>query len=886
MKPLKLVMQAFGPYPGREEIDFCERARAGIFLIKGPTGSGKTTIFDAMSMALYGKSTSEEDKSKTGRNKLEEWRCNQANTKDETIVEFTFEAGGKIYRFSRKLIPKRVRLDQVNAVSCMDENDVFQAIEENPKDSVMNAKAEEIIGLNSNQFKQVVLLPQGKFEQFITASSSEKEQILSRLFDASQWERYAYVLFEKADARKKALSEEKNIIEISLSEEKEGFKTLDELNAYISTLENELEHIEQKHLLFQAETKKAALDEDKKLVEKYHRLHELEEVKIKLANKAEEISLLKAELEKADKAEKVREPICEVEKCLDNYENRKTDCEALGKKAPQLEDAQKEAKLAYEQHRMNKVVEECSQQIAKLEAKRSVYEQIDQLYQAAEDAKSVYHEAERIFRTQEKLLEKAKEAAENKLLRSNEAEQKARLYRNKYYAGIYGEIASSLEDNFPCPVCGSTSHPRPAKRSEEAVTKAVMEEAEQIAVNAKKDWQLSEENRVLADGKTREQERKLSDAKSKREQASALYTEASKNLIRGVNSTEELENEIKGIRLKIEQYKRKESALEEAYHAANAALIKHRERIEASQKEHEKAKLQYESAREGLLKKLEENGYDTMEDAKADQLSAKECIQKQKWLTEYDTKVKDNILYLDQQVKLLAGTKEPDSSLFAERQKEIDEEQKCYTKDQTQISGEIKRLKNKYLQLEKKNKHYLDNIHEAETDWAFAKSLRGDTGIGLMRYVLGIMFDQIISEANRMLEMVHGGRYRLYRTNEKGSGNKRGLELEVLDAREKNNRRPVSTLSGGEKFLVSLSLSIGMSAIAQKSGLHIEALFIDEGFGTLDESSIVDAMDILQHVQKSNGMIGVISHVSVLEGTISKHIEVVKTNHGSTLQVC
>ena len=135
-----------------------------------------------------------------------------------------------------------------------------------------------------------------------------------------------------------------------------------------------------------------------------------------------------------------------------------------------------------------------------------------------------------------------------------------------------------------------------------------------------------------------------------------------------------------------------------------------------------------------------------------------------------------------------------------------------------------------------------------------------------------------------MLEKVHGGRYRLYRSDDKGAGNKRGLELKVYDNRSPDtDGRSVTMLSGGEKFLVSLSLSIGMSTVAQKTGVQIDALFIDEGFGTLDDGSIHDAMDILESVRKSSAMIGIISHVQLLESNIPTHLEVIKTKEGSAI---
>ena len=176
-----------------------------------------------------------------------------------------------------------------------------------------------------------------------------------------------------------------------------------------------------------------------------------------------------------------------------------------------------------------------------------------------------------------------------------------------------------------------------------------------------------------------------------------------------------------------------------------------------------------------------------------------------------------------------------------------------------------------------------EKIREAEEDFAFAKKLRGDSGTGLQRYVLGIMFSSVVAAANQMLELVHGGRYRLYRSDEKAQGtNKRGLELKVFDRNSvEHGGRFVSTLSGGEKFLASLALSIGMSTIAQKSGIKIEALFIDEGFGSLDEDSISDAMNILGSIQQANGLVGIISHVQLLQDRIPTKLQVQEVEGGS-----
>ena len=255
-------------------------------------------------------------------------------------------------------------------------------------------------------------------------------------------------------------------------------------------------------------------------------------------------------------------------------------------------------------------------------------------------------------------------------------------------------------------------------------------------------------------------------------------------------------------------------------------------------------------------------------------------------VVEHQTATQENKKKLDQKKKELEGKNEPDNSKFDERQKEINDEADNYTNNKTRLTTDIDRLSAKHEKLQKEKLDYDNGIKQVEDDWGFAKKLRGDTGVGLSRYVLAVMFGQVIAEANRMLEKVHGGRYRLLRTSDRGAGNKRGLELKVHDNRSPDKEgRSVAMLSGGEKFLVSLALSIGMSTIAQTAGVQIEALFIDEGFGTLDEKSIGDAMDVLDSVRKSSGTIGIISHVAVLEENIATQVEVIKKSEGSHIRL-
>jgi len=199
------------------------------------------------------------------------------------------------------------------------------------------------------------------------------------------------------------------------------------------------------------------------------------------------------------------------------------------------------------------------------------------------------------------------------------------------------------------------------------------------------------------------------------------------------------------------------------------------------------------------------------------------------------------------------------------------------------LESECKRLEAQGKDLEKRQKAYEAARSKTDGDLDFARRLRGDKGVSLQRYVLGVMLTAITIQANRLLEGVCGGRYRLYRTDQvAGRSHKSGLELEVLD-NLMGQRRSVTTLSGGEKFLVALSLAIGLSTVvqAQGSGLRLEAMFVDEGFGSLDREAIHDALEVLQGIGGRTGLVGIISHVEALAEAIPAKIEIHKGKNGS-----
>lgn len=885
MKPLKLELQAFGPYVERQTVDFEKLAQSGIFLIKGNTGSGKTTIFDAMTFALYGGGSGEDAKSKNGRNDLEEWRCTQADNALDTFVSLTFSVRGRTYYFKRSLVMKRTKLSPANEAGEIDENGNVIPFFNNPRGDDLTAKAVEIIGLTKEQFRQVILLPQGQFERFLTASSGEKEDILQKIFGTEQWERYAKSFFETVSARKQALDEENNDVRKSLSEE--DVDSVEELAQKIEDARQEKQRVEAAHSEFDGTKRQEALNRDQQLFAQFKQLRDLEKTADTLAQQAADIEALREQYAAAEKAETLREVIASYETAFAQKGLRDKNFDAQLAKLPASEEAEVKAREALAQHEQNSPVADLQKTIGEYEAKLPVYQGYDALKAAFVKAEKEWKAEQRVAKQTQEAFDNAITAAASSKHAFDDADQTAREYRNRYYSGIYGEIAASLTEGDPCPVCGSTSHPYPAEKAADSVTKAQMEETEKDAEEKKEVWKNAETARTEAESKNASQAQLVSEKNQAMQTAKAQMEAAQQNLIEGIPDDTALQERIDVLGNRIKLYQQKTESLQAALTSATNALSAQHEAIRNANEEKQKAAQALENV-EGLLSTaLKERDYPDLAAAKADMLPATRRQSMHGQIVAYETSCKENAAALREKQSELSTVSEPNASLFEDRQAEITGEASEFNRKDAELAGTIARWEKKHKNLAEKSRHFAENIHQADNDLAFARKLRGDTGIGIQRYVLAVMFNQVIGEANRMLVNVHGGRYQLLRSDEKGSGNKRGLELKVHDNRcPEKEGRTVGMLSGGEKFLVSLALSIGMSTVAQKSGVQIEALFIDEGFGTLDDDSIHDAMNVLDSVRRSSGTIGIISHVQLLEANIPTHLEVVKKDTGSLIKLC
>lgn len=880
MKPIKLEFQALGPYKGYEIIDFEKLSNNGLFLICGETGSGKTMILDAMTYALYGKDNGD------ARADLEALRCNQSDFGTDTFVKFTFENKGTVYIFEKRLICKKKKFSKSQNVFRINNDGNPEVIFENGKDKEITEFATELIGLNKDQFRQVIILPQGKFERLLTSKSDEKQEILSNIFGTKKWDKVAEIFFTNADSQRKYYKDLKNRIDniIKLYD----CESTDDFYKKLEDTETELKNIEVEFKKNDYKNKLDKLNEQKNLSEKFNELEaKINELK-DYHKYDDEIEKIKKKLEKSVKANAIRDEITVYQNSKNNLNSRQNELNKLQNET--LPKSKKEYDLAdkdlNEHKNKSDQIEEIKARKTHLEGKKDIYKNIDITLSQLKSANELYEQERERECARKKEYEEIKETAdklknEYEDLNSKHSEQ-FHIYNN----GICGELASELKDESPCPVCGSTTHPHKASRIDGAITREALDKLKEDVDNKYKEWDKAEKDLQEANSDLSVQKDKTNSAATAKNTAEEKYNTLKANKDKDINSLNELNNAINSIDESVADYNKALADLTKIFDQKKTLFDESNAKFKTAQAELKNAEKQFDKSQMELVAALEKQGFSDIDEAKKYIIEPFQQNEMQEKITTHNTNIKrcdDDIKKIK---KSIEGKAKPNIDDINRSINDINEKITEYNETSIRLTERIETLNNTKKSIDSLNKEYESGFQQADDDYSFAKAIRGDTGIGLQRYVLAVMFSKVIAEANRMLENVHGGRYRLYRTDDKGTGsNKRGLELKVHDSYSpENDGRSVALLSGGEKFLVSLSLAIGMSTVAQKSGVKIDAMFIDEGFGTLDSNSIDDAMTVLSSIQKANGLVGIISHVQVLRDNIPTKLEVIKSNKGSTIK--
>lgn len=865
MKPLKLTMRAFGPYAGETVIDFEKLQGRHLFLICGPTGAGKTTILDAMCYALYGKTSGD----RTG----EKMRSDYADSSERTEVIFDFMLGDKTYRATRspaQMVDKKRGSGQTLAAMQASLSELEDGKEINTLRTGIEEAAGKLIGLNADQFCQVILLPQGDFRKLLVAKADEREAILKQLFKTQRFSEFKDRLKDRLDAKvrekmEKQTREDQILSSSGATDEKqlsqmveEAGKELKEAQDIVKSREkesNEFREVYQKEtaLMGHFTELEKALKQDAALKNEEGRMKEME-ASLSLIRSARELAPYFVQLDgitREGKQEAVKLKTARAD--METYSKLN---ETLEKRIQEL-DAMKEKR---EEERKTAL------KMQDLVPKAKLY---GAAVQALKNAKNALSRAEE----ETKRLQAAAEAARKA---RDEQKEKADAVRKSYIDGQAFLLAEGLEDGVPCPVCGAIHHPAPARGGDNVAKAEDVERAQKeyerasaaydrandakekhstgayakaMSDHAKADAQMktleeipeayrdpkyleAESTRLLTDIRKWEQDKETAAAQLRKAGADLSASQAA------CRNAEERREEL------VKKYRETESVLKEASDKAGFQSL--------------------DECKEWYKKKdTEESVRKTLEQYRADRKSTEERIKAEEQAT--------------------AGKERPDMQALNEKSKALQDQLKKASERAAALKERTETLQKavsdaRAIEKELEDLRKEEGLIRGLYDLTSGKKTR----ITLERYVLGTLLDDVANAANLRLLSMSRRRYSLHRmTDESGLG-KGGLSLEVSDSFT-GRSRPANTLSGGETFLASLSLALGLADVVQsrQGGVRLDTMFIDEGFGTLDPDSLNSAMNTLIDLQNTGRMVGIISHVPELEERIDARLRVTPAEKGS-----
>ncbi len=871
MKPVELRISGWGPYKDLQTIDFTRMEERGLFLITGATGAGKTTIFDAIMYALYGCMSGEVREKGTVRSDF-------AKPDTPTFVELTMTHKGEsyhIYRNPEYLRPrkrkgadgKELTKEKEKAILTLPDGSSIEGSSE------VTRKIEELLCLDYRQFKQISMIAQGEFTKLLTASSQEKTKILRQIFDTGLYEKLAQILKERSNAIYKEVSGYRH----KMDEDVELYHPMEESAEKFAALVQGKAYDYEAVLAFLKEEKNRIGKAEKEVLAQYQQLEERTLIlngRLVEAQKA-------AELQKSFEKERDRKRL------LDSRKEEMQQKETLLWKADRAGEIRQQELLCEES---GKQIDKIRQQIRHLQEETGLREQqilsLQKLPEYQEDFEAACELKEKLSAQKQeskhnielcKQLEAQLKQLQEVYLGLEQEEVLARQAyeetEHRYRHNLAGILSAELEENQPCPVCGSVHHPAPAAVTKEHLTKEKVDQA-------KKEWLQKQEKTMRQHGETMA-------AKGKAEQAKEKGGELLKSIEQMQAQEEKLPTEIKELLLK---YTRKSFEGE-----LNRLLTL---RVESAEKQEQLRSLQEELQKEQeLFKERDEEraallmkyGFASRQEYQGSLLSKEQIEDGKRELQDYEKNCKANeelLQHLKEQVQALV-LPEP-AKLQEELQTALEEkravQQSLSKKQESRNLTErtFTSLKTKLVSLKETMEHY--SLVKGLDDLANGNNKKR---LVFEQYVLISYFEEILYAANLRLQTMSSGRYELRRVRGiVDARSKDNLEMEVLDYYT-GKYRSVKTLSGGESFKVSLSLALGMSDViqAQSGGIQVETMFIDEGFGTLDGESLDQACLVLQGLTESNRLIGLISHVPELSEKIPDQIRIHKTNTGSRIEV-
>ena len=871
MKPIKLTMQAFGPYANCVTVDFNKLGTDGLFLISGDTGAGKTTIFDAISFALYGEASGGND-----RRSSKSFRSDYADPQTETYVELTFSHRGGTYTVRRN--PEYLRAKQRGSGQTVQSSSVTLL---RHSDGAMQEKElaasaiKELIGLDREQFAQTVMIAQGDFLKILNAKSKDRKDLFQKLFATTKYARFQDLLREensKAERHQKEIDRAimQAAAEIQVSPEETDaflFTTLCEEPSVIDKALPPLRKLCQLQSTRLAEQKKQIKQTDLHLQSKIqeseyskhqnkllHDLRQTEQQNSELQAQSRHFTEIRNRLAIAEKAAEIHT----VYTAYSTAERRRKDAEtSLAEHRATLPELKEAVKLA-------------TAQLTNAEQRKATEAEYGKRQQNLESALELLQKRAQTH----EVLTKAKVLCQTKLTELQNAANTQQHCMSAYLAGQAGKLAEKLQENVPCPVCGSVSHPKPAEMPPHTPTDEELNAANQAQTKAVAAYE--KQKQFVAERETELQ--KLT------ESVQQLTGEDAPTVQKLQDTLQETRRELQEIQTVYTAAQKEAQTAERTLAAKQAACEEAERNLITCTNESSELKTQYQTA-------LAASDFSD-ETAFLNALLPQEQRNiQQKQIQEYEKKQNQ-----------LSGTLTNlrKQCLITEEISLTELEQSVNT-----LRSELAKLREAYekeIKRHDRNSHALQTLEplvlartKAVTYYANVRDLyqtvggqqTGQVKFSFEAYVQQFYFKKVVRSANQRLRILTNGLYALRCKTEAASKRGQvGLDLEVFDSNT-GLWRDVSTLSGGESFLASLALALGLSDVvqAQSGGISLDAMFIDEGFGSLDDQTLRQAVQLLAKLADGTRLIGVISHVAELKDAIPSQIHITKDYNGSRLSV-
>lgn len=911
MRPLTLTLSAFGPYSGNTVLDFSKLGKEGIYLICGDTGAGKTTIFDAITYALYGEPSGE-------RRNAEMLRSKYATPDTETFVELVFEYKGKTYKIKRS--PKQLRpkkkgdgfTERSAEVEFVYPNDGPVYTKEKDVENAVKA----LLGLSCAEFSQVSMIAQGSFLKLLTGETKDRQGILRNLFKTENYRKLQDKL--KEEVRNNRMENG------SLEGERKGIVGSivppddPELAEKLAVLDVNICEVQTQLLPVLGEIIAADTAQDTDLQAK------INEIEQEITTRTKTITQLKNAQQQAQQLTEIQGEIVQQAPLVAAAQNALTNKEA---QRPQIEQLQREITgleqdlnrfvqiekkrgelnelqeslgqidIPAKQTALDQLIQEHATQTAQRDQlanapveKTSLENQLTNTRQSLKNAKNLQEEIATISTLSGNVAEKQKQVAQH-LQTAQSLNTACTQAEYLFRLGQAGILAEKLTDNTPCPVCGSLHHPQKAQ-------KPANTPSEEEVKQAKSAWEK-------ADSKAHRHEQELAALKGQYDERLGSFMAQTKQMLNEQDIT--FEQASQRISEYIHWLKQEKQDLDGKISTKTAEIT----RLNAVN-----AWLQgFETQRTELNNALNEavrnrgvletkiNGInatitDLTEQLHAtDRTAVEQSISTKKaqiqafnesltaLQTDFNTKNGELQCLRGQEtalVQALQNRPQGDLTELEQQQQDANVKLQGYRQAKSTLDSRLKANQGVSGRLTAwdAQKRAFDQRHQ----WllSLSKTANGDISgkerIDLETYIQAAYFDRIIQRANIHLLKMTGTQYELERVAANDGRRQIGLDLNVID-HYNGTKRSANSLSGGESFKASLSLALGLADEVQASagGIELNSIFIDEGFGSLDETSLEQAINILVGLTEKNRILGIISHLAELKERIEKKIIISKS---------